>query len=179
MAELADAYGSGPYGATRGGSSPLVSKLAISHIAVWSVLFGIFLFCSAPIVYRAVSENKVGPVEANQSTDNYLQTLTALRNGSQRISETLQDLPKGKPLVIFVRGQSPPSDFLGMLVAYLSWPREVRIIRLRNATVEQELAAIDHTSVAGLVFCSVEPPPQLGKRIPLGSHILLVPAPNQ
>ena len=25
MAELADAYGSGPYGATRGGSSPLVS----------------------------------------------------------------------------------------------------------------------------------------------------------
>jgi hypothetical protein len=26
VAELADAYGSGPYGATRGGSSPLVSK---------------------------------------------------------------------------------------------------------------------------------------------------------
>ena len=26
MAELADAYGSGPYGATRGGSSPLVSN---------------------------------------------------------------------------------------------------------------------------------------------------------
>lgn len=25
VAELADAYGSGPYGATRGGSSPLVS----------------------------------------------------------------------------------------------------------------------------------------------------------
>src|SRR6266576_2541722 len=27
VAELADAYGSGPYGETRGGSSPLVSKL--------------------------------------------------------------------------------------------------------------------------------------------------------
>src|SRR5260221_4079519 len=27
VAELADAYGSGPYGATRGGSSPLVSML--------------------------------------------------------------------------------------------------------------------------------------------------------
>ena len=26
VAELADAYGSGPYGATRGGSSPLVSN---------------------------------------------------------------------------------------------------------------------------------------------------------
>src|SRR4051812_5059380 len=26
VAELADAYGSGPYGATRGGSSPLVSR---------------------------------------------------------------------------------------------------------------------------------------------------------
>ena len=28
MAELADAYGSGPYGATRGGSSPLASSYA-------------------------------------------------------------------------------------------------------------------------------------------------------
>jgi hypothetical protein len=27
VAELADAYGSGPYGATRGGSSPLASRL--------------------------------------------------------------------------------------------------------------------------------------------------------
>jgi hypothetical protein len=29
VAELADAYGSGPYGATRGGSSPLASTSAI------------------------------------------------------------------------------------------------------------------------------------------------------
>ena len=33
MAELADAYGSGPYGETRGGSSPLVSISAHSAIS--------------------------------------------------------------------------------------------------------------------------------------------------
>ncbi len=31
VAELADAYGSGPYGATRGGSSPLVSTISLSQ----------------------------------------------------------------------------------------------------------------------------------------------------
>src|ERR1044072_1718257 len=35
VAELADAYGSGPYGETRGGSSPLASSVCIS-----STLFG-------------------------------------------------------------------------------------------------------------------------------------------
>ena len=33
VAELADAYGSGPYGATRGGSSPLVSSLFLRECA--------------------------------------------------------------------------------------------------------------------------------------------------
>jgi hypothetical protein len=33
VAELADAYGSGPYGATRGGSSPLASNLSFYPLA--------------------------------------------------------------------------------------------------------------------------------------------------
>jgi hypothetical protein len=43
VAELADAYGSGPYGATRGGSSPLVSMILCrvcplvgNHEKVWA-----------------------------------------------------------------------------------------------------------------------------------------------
>jgi hypothetical protein len=35
VAELADAYGSGPYGATRGGSSPLASNVSFYSAGVW------------------------------------------------------------------------------------------------------------------------------------------------
>ena len=34
VAELADAYGSGPYGETRGGSSPLVSTISVNAVVV-------------------------------------------------------------------------------------------------------------------------------------------------
>ena len=150
----------------------------ILHVSVWSALLGIFLFRSAPIVGHAVSENKIGPIEASHTIDNYLRTLTGLRNASQRLDEVFQSLPKNKPLIIFVRADNPPSGFLGMLIAYLSWPRDVRIVKLRNTPVEQEVAAIDPSSAAGLAFCSVSPPPSLGKAIRLGSNILLVPVPE-
>jgi hypothetical protein len=38
VAELADAYGSGPYGETRGGSSPLVSSLPLAQLAALAVV---------------------------------------------------------------------------------------------------------------------------------------------
>ena len=85
----------------------------ILHVSAWSVLLGIFLFQSASIVGHAVAENKIGPVDANQTTDNYLQALTGLRHGSQRLSDVVQSLPKDRTLVIFVRADKQPSDFLG------------------------------------------------------------------
>jgi hypothetical protein len=148
------------------------------HIAVWSVLLGIFLFQSAPIVGHAVSENKIGPVEANQTIDTYLRALNGVSAGSQQLNDVLESLPRHRLLVIFVRADNPPSDFLGMLVAYLSWPREVRIVKIQNATAAQEVATIDPSSVAGMVFCSLSPPPSLGKGARFGSSILLVPAPE-
>jgi hypothetical protein len=147
----------------------------ILHVTVWSLLFGIFVFKGAPIVGHAVSENKIDAIEANHTIDNYLRTLTGLKNGSERLDEVFQSLPKNKPLIIFVRGNNPPSDFLGMLVAYLSWPREVRTVKIRNTPVEQAVASIDPSSFAALIFCLVSPPPELGKTIPLGSNVLLLP----
>ena len=145
------------------------------HIVVWSLLVGIFLFRSAPIVGRAVSENKIGPIEASHSIDGYLKALTGIRSGSQQLNDAVRRLPEGKPLVIFVRDQNAQSEFLGMLIAYLSWPREVRIIKLQSTTAERQVAAINPPSVAGLMFCSVDPPPWLGKGVRLSSSILLVP----
>ena len=193
MAELADAYGSGPYGATRGGSSPLVSNLLDDqptlrckkvirmkarhylHIGLWCALFAVFLARSLPIVGPAILENKIGPIDPNHSTDSYLFGLTRLNNGSQLFSDLLEAVPREKSFVIFVDAESPPSEFLGMLVAYLSWPHDVRIVKVRAATLEQETAAAQSSSIAGLFFCSVKPPASLTGVTHFGSAIIFVP----
>lgn len=150
----------------------------ILHVTGWALLCGVFLFEGAPLVGRAVSENKVGPVAPNQSIDLYLQGLTGIKNGAQELSSVFKRLPPQKPVVIFVREQVGQSGFLGMLIAYVAWPRPVQIVDVPRETAEQEVAAIKPSSVAGLIFCFVNPPPWLGTGVRLGSGLLLVPVPT-
>jgi hypothetical protein len=143
---------------------------------IWVVLFGAFLFISAPIVFRAVFENKIGPVDPNHSIDNYLQGLTGVTNGSARFSEALAALETNKPLIVFVNAESSPSSFLGMLVSYLSWPRDARIINVHTTGVDRELAMIKPASIAGVVFCSVTAPSWILGGTRFGRNIFVVPA---
>jgi hypothetical protein len=146
------------------------------HVGLWCALFAVFLALSIPIVGPAVLENKIGPIDPNHSTDSYLSGLTHVRNGSQLFAELLDAVPPGKSLVIFVDAESSPSQFLGMLVAYLSWPRDVRIVKVRAATVEREITAAKASSVAGMFFCSVKPPASLAGGTYFGSAIVFVPS---
>ena len=146
------------------------------HAGLWSALFLIFVCVSAPIVGPAVMENRFGPIEVNRSIDAYLRALTNIENGSEKLPEVFQRLGRAGRLVIFTRDENAQSEFLGMMVGYVSWPREVQLIKVSTPTVEKELAGIDPASVAGLVFCSVNPSAQLvGQRHRLGSSIVLVP----
>jgi hypothetical protein len=145
------------------------------HFALWCALFAAFVWISAPIVGPAIMENRVGPIEANASIDTYLRALTGIEHGSERIPDIFRRLGKEGVLVIFVRDENAPSEFLGMLIGYVSWPREVRVIKATEATVEKEVADIKPGSVAGFVFCSVDSPNWLEKRVRLGSDIILVP----
>jgi hypothetical protein len=145
------------------------------HVALWCGLFAVFLALSIPTVGPAVRENKIGPVNPNHSTDSYLSGLTHIRNGSQLFSDLIDTLPRDKSVVIFVNAESSPSEFLGMLVAYLSWPLDVRIIKVRPETLDQEITSANSASVAGLFFCSVKPPPSLSGGTHFGSEIVFVP----
>ena len=148
------------------------------HFGLWSALFAVLIWISAPIVGRAIMENRIGPAETNRSIDDYLRALTGIENGSEKLPDTFRRLGKEGPLVIFVRNENAQSEFLGMMIGYVSWPREVRVIKVAAPTVEKELADIKPDSVAGLVFCAVNPPSWLGHRIRLGSSIVLVPVPE-
>jgi hypothetical protein len=61
------------------------------------------------------------------------------------------------------------------MIGYVSWPREVQLIKVSGPTVENELTEIKPSSVTGVVFCSVEPPAWLQHRVRLGSNVILVP----
>jgi|SRR5437588_4142929 len=145
------------------------------HVALWSALFALFLAFSIPTVGPAARENRLGPVDPNHSTDSYLSGLTHIRNGSQLFSSLIDTLPHDKSLIIFVSTESSPSEFLGMLMAYLSWSLDVRIVKVRPETLERELAAANSSSIAGFVFCSVKPPASLTGGTHFGSEIVFVP----
>ncbi len=145
------------------------------HFALWSALFAAFAWISAPIVGSAIRENRVGPIEANASIDTYLRALTGIDHGSEKLPDAFRRLGQQGPLVIFVRDENAQSEFLGMMIGYVSWPREVRVIKVTDATIEKEVAEVKPDSVAGLVFCSVNPPAWLERRVRLGSDIVLVP----
>ncbi|HST29884.1 MAG TPA: hypothetical protein VLK27_03475 [Chthoniobacterales bacterium] len=145
------------------------------HFVVWFALFALFIWISVPIVVPAMRENRFGPIETNRSIDAYLSALTGIEHGSEKLPDTFRRLGKEGKLVVFVRDENAQSEFLGMMIGYVSWPREVEVIKVPGSSVEKKLADIKPGSVAGVVFCSVDPPAWLQHRVPLGYSMTLVP----
>lgn len=145
------------------------------HVALWCVLFAIFLAVSVREVARAVVENKIGPINANHSTDSYLEGLTRVRNGSELFSNLLDTLPRDRSIVIFVDSESSPSKFLGMVVAYLSWPREVKTVAVSPANYASEVESVKQDSVGAAIFCALKPPVWVKNKTEFGTRITFVP----
>jgi hypothetical protein len=145
------------------------------HLALWSALFVVLVWIGAPIVGPAIMENRIGAPETNKSIDYYLSALTKVERGSEKYSDAFRRLGQDGRLVIFTRNGNSQSEFLGMMMAYISWPRAVQLIKVPGDTVDKELVDIKPGLVGGVVFCSVNPPPWLENRVNLGSGIILVP----
>lgn len=145
------------------------------HFGLWSALFAVFVWISAPMVGSAVRENRIGPPQTNASIETYLSALTGVENGSEKFPDAFRHLDKDGRIIIFLRKDNPQSEFLGMLLGYISWPREVQLIKISGDTVDKEIVDIKPGTVAGVIFCSVNPPSWLQNRVRLGSNIILVP----
>src|SRR5438270_2940672 len=98
------------------------------HIGLWCSLLAAFVYISAPVVGPAAMENRLGPIETNRSIDAYLRALTGIETGSQSLPEIFQRLGKTGHVVIFVQDENAQSEFLGMMIGYVSWPREIQLI---------------------------------------------------
>src|SRR2546421_12970181 len=145
------------------------------HVVLWCALFGVFIARGLPIIVPAIRENKIGPIEQDHSTDSYLSGLTHIRGGTELCGTLIDTLPRDKTVIILVDAGNSPSEFLGMLVAYLSWPLDVQIVLVRPSIYWRELAAIKNTSVSSVIFCALKPPVSIKNKINFGSSITLVP----
>ncbi len=97
-------------------------------------------------------------IDAFHSTNAYLQAVTKSANASPRILDVMDSLPPEKPLLIFERDNDPMSSLLGMAMAYLAWPHDVRFETVEGPRCEQELGKIAPNSVGGIAFCDVKSP---------------------
>ena len=145
------------------------------HSALWCSLFAVFLWISFPIVGSAVRENRFGPIETNRSIDDYLVALTGIQQAAEKLPDAFRHLGKEGQLIVFARDKDSQGEFLAMLIGYISWPREIQIIKVPGPTVEKEITEINPGLVAGVIFCSVEPPQWLQHRVSLGRNVTLVP----
>src|SRR2546423_7086501 len=153
------------------------------HVIVWCALFAIFIARGLPIIVPAIRENKIGPIEPDHSTDSYLSGLTHIRGGTELFENLIDNLPRDKTVIILVDAGNSPSEFLGMLVAYLSWPLDVRIVRITPSTYSRELDALKESPVSAAIFCNLKPPVWIKSKTNFGSSITFDPieslTPNQ
>ena len=146
------------------------------HARLWGVLFAAFIALSIRTIGPALLENRIGPINPNHSTDTYLSGLTHVPNGSEPFLRIVEKLPSDKSIAILVDAGNSPSEFLGMLVAYLSWPRDVQIVKVRPSTYSDEIEALKRASASAVVFCDLEPPTWVEGATHFGSRITFVPA---
>jgi hypothetical protein len=130
----------------------------------------LFVWSSASSLRHALSGRFPDRIDAFHSSDTYLQAVTGSANASQRIIDALDSLPPEKPLLIFERDKDPVSSWLGMALAYLSWPRDVRFELVEGPRCDQQLAKIAPNSICAIAFCDVQSPSWLPGGMPLGQY---------
>jgi hypothetical protein len=155
-------------------------KIAGSWIG-WLVGFAILAlltYSNASSVKSAVAGPFPTRIDAFHSSNLAIEAATGSATSSERIIDVMTLLPPGKPLVIFEQERSARSMLLGMTLAYLAWPREVRFETVKDLRCEELISKITPGSVGGMAFCNVPSPPWTGGGMHLGPNGTLIVFPS-
>lgn len=137
----------------------------------WSAALVILVsltYTIAPSLKHALAGPLPTRMDAFHSSNLAIEAATGSANISERIVDVMAFLPPDKPLVIFERERSARSILLGMTLAYLAWPREVRFETVKGPGCEEQISKITPGSVSGMAFCNLQAPPWTGAGMPLG-----------
>ncbi len=152
--------------------------LATTQCAFWAAVCLIYIIGSAPRLVKALRADAFNAPAAFHSTDKYLAATAGMTDGSRRIGDALTLLPDKKRPIGIVKSEEPVSSFIGMVVAYLAWPREIRFISAATGVTSDAGEGLDRRCLSGVVFCDVSTPSWARKRVQLGPSVSLVPSPT-
>jgi hypothetical protein len=92
------------------------------------------------------------------------------------MAELFADALPGKRVVILERDDDPASSLLGMLTAYVVWPRPVQIVDLGRTRVSPLAdSSPDLSPPAAIVLCRVRKPAELPEGRHFGRGIEVIP----
>lgn len=134
-----------------------------------------YLAVSLPRIWPLLKPRPIGPAAPLYSTDCYLTTLIGRTDASARILQTLAPLPQDKTVILFLPDTGVKSRLVVLTLIYLSWPREVRWLPVKDSDVERQLMPLAPSSLAALIFWDVKPPDWLPAGIPLSPDQVIVP----
>ncbi len=109
------------------------------------------------------------------TTNSYLLRLLKIRDGSERLLWAFSSLPRNRPIAVVLREGDDEGTFLGYVVSYFAWPREVRFVSVKPGTSLRVLHSLDQTTLAAILFCGIDPPPAMRPLIPIGSGLIMIP----
>lgn len=145
---------------------------AASYYVIWAVLLAAFVGIGAREVWSG-SRGFFIPRGPFSSTDAYLKALLEIPNGSERCAGIMRTL-SGSEAIYFCPRRDPKGSFVYGLLAYLSPPRQMRMVEIDRGEVEQGIASVDRTSTSALIFFGLQPPSEFkGWRI--GPNLFIVP----
>ncbi len=150
-------------------------RLSIPRLLLCLGVFAAMIGSTLGPLRRGLGGPAPGSIDPFYSTDAYLQAITGAPNGSQRVLDVMAALPREKPLLIFMRDRDAASSLLGMTLAYLSWPGDVRFEMIRGNACDRQLGAVAPDSVAAVAFCDLPAPTWIQGGIRLGSNSQLYP----
>jgi hypothetical protein len=147
------------------------------HRWACAVSCGAFLVLSGPQIRTALTAGTLGTAEPFHSTDQDIEGLSGMRNGSERIRQTLAALPGGRPVAILLPEHDATAAYFGLMVAYLGWPRAVEAIAVPLSDANEKVRALNPAKFAGFLFCRVPPPAFVPRGKEWGPGLVFVVSP--
>jgi hypothetical protein len=99
--------------------------------------------------------------------------LLKVQDGSERLSKVFAALPREKSVAVVLPDQNEQAIFLGYLVSYFAWPREVRSVPVTRANGAEQLQSLERSAPGAIFFCGIEPPADQQPVVRLGANLLM------
>ncbi len=151
---------------------------AAAQISMWVALSIAFICVGAPKILQRAPKGSIAPRGdlAFHTSDTLFLYASGSSYTSRRLIESFESAPSGKRIVILEQDDDPESSLLGMLTAYVAWPRPVEIVDLAHKRVSPgNQRAVDLSPPAAIVVCRVSRPANLPEGKHFGSGIEVIP----